>query len=249
VRVENDTPSAGEANEVEEPAPVPARTPLTALPGLETLGKGRIEAFSDGVFAIAITLLVLEIKIPEGLSHRDLLHALSAELPHRLFAYALSFAIVGVYWVAHHLMFAAFRFVDRTVLWMNNLFLLFAASIPFSAALLGNYPNDPAASAIYGCHLIGTSGALFLLWRYATAGCRLLSGTISPFVVRAGSVRTLVSMAIYGLAAVASFWSTTVAYALYWIVPVGYIFVQGYADRRGPLKRTPPPGEIPAAGE
>ena len=117
------------------------------------LGKGRIEAFSDGVFAIAITLLVLEIHVPQA-SNTAVVHltgALLALWP-QLLSYALSFVIVGVYWVGHHLMMHSLRRVDRMLLWLNLLFLLFLTLIPVSANLLGQFRAVPIAVAAYGAN-------------------------------------------------------------------------------------------------
>jgi uncharacterized membrane protein len=107
-------------------------------------GIGRVEAFSDGVIAIIITIMVLELKAPEepGLDHLWRLWPVFS-------AYALSFAYVGIYWVNHHRLFAHARRVGNTLVWLN-LFLLFALSlIPFSTAYMGNMHFSRDATLVY----------------------------------------------------------------------------------------------------
>jgi hypothetical protein len=104
------------------------------------MDKQRIEAFSDGVFAVAITLLVLNFKVT-GLSASELRSQVLGQWPH-LLAYILSFVIVGVYWVAHHTLFHFVARTSRALLWLNNFFLMTVAFLPFPAGLLGEYPSS-----------------------------------------------------------------------------------------------------------
>ncbi len=197
------------------------------------LGKERISAFSDGVFAIAVTLLVLDIKVP------DPAQTTAAQLPGRLlhlwpelFSYALSFVIIGVYWVAHHLMLHPLKRADRTLLWINNLFLMCVAFIPFSAGLLGQFRHDRTAVAVYGGNLVLTGLALQSLWTYATRRGRLTDAPINPWLVRAGNTRTLGAIGI-NLAAIALSWvSPVISLALFWLVPISYVLLQSRDDRR-----------------
>lgn len=167
------------------------------------LGKDRIGAFSDGVFAIAATLLVLDIHLEPGLSGHALTAAFWALRP-RLLAYGLSFVIIGVYWVAHHLMLSAMQRIDRPLLWLNNLFLLFVAFIPASAGFLGSYPGQQPLVVWYGINLLLASGALEMLWRYATFHGRLTSPHPNATLVRLGHTRTLLALGIYGTAVAAA---------------------------------------------
>ena len=104
------------------------------------LSTHRIEAFSDGVFAIAITLLVLNLQVPEIATVSELASKLGALWP-KLVSYVLSFMVVGIYWVAHHNTFHYIKRSDRNLLWLNILMMLFVVFIPFPAALLGQYPQ------------------------------------------------------------------------------------------------------------
>ena len=206
------------------------------------MGKGRIEAFSDGVFAIAITLLVLEIKVPDPLTTTP------AQLPGRLlhlwpelFSYALSFVSIGVYWVAHHLMLHPLRRVNRTLLWLNNLVLMAVALIPFSADLLGQFRHEPVAVAVYDGNLALTSSSLEMFWWYITRSHRLTDHPIDPWLARTGHRRTLAAMAIYFSAIGFSWVNISVSLTLCWLVPLSYVFFQSRDDRRYRTAPTPAP--------
>ena len=211
------------------------------------LGKSRIEAFSDGVFAIAITLLVLDIKVPtpNDTPLPRLLPRLLSLWP-ELFSYALSFVIIGVYWVAHHLMLHALKRADRTLLWINNLFLMCVALIPFSAGVLGQYRHAQVSVVLYGLNLIAAGLSLELLWLYATRTRGLSDSPIDPRLVRAGSVRTLGAVCLNFAAIGLSFLSADVSLAVYWLAPLLYVLMQSRDDRRvrnvkaAPAARTPP---------
>ena len=196
------------------------------------LGKDRITAFSDGVFAIAITLLVLDIHVPSvpQASADALLPERLYDLWPVLFSYALSFAILGVYWVAHHLMLFMLRRIDRTLLWLNNLLLLWIVLIPFSAALLGEYRHSQVAVLIYGANLVLSSLSLQLLWSYASHNRRLLSLHLDASVISGTTRRTLIAASIYLIAMGVSLISTQISLALYWLGPLSYIFMQARFD-------------------
>ncbi len=114
--------------------------------------KSRLEAFSDGVFAIVITLLVLDIRFPE-VEYSLFAETLVSILP-RILAYVMSFIIIGLYWVTHHNSMHAMRKTDRGFLWLNILLLLCVSFIPFPTSLLGRYPFQAGPIIIYGITLI-----------------------------------------------------------------------------------------------
>jgi uncharacterized membrane protein len=122
----------------------------------------RTEGISDGVFAVSLTLLILDVKPPEG-GAGELLHGLALIAP-RLGTFALSFAIVAYYWLVHHLIFASMRGVKIGVIWANSLFLFTIAVLPFSTAVLGRYPLAPAALVIYGFNLAACTSTLAGAW-------------------------------------------------------------------------------------
>jgi uncharacterized membrane protein len=128
--------------------------------------KNRLENCSDGVFAIAITLLVLDIKLPE-VNPQGLAHALTESLP-RIAAYVMSFAIIGLYWISHHRTFELMAKVNGAVFWINLLLLLLVSFIPFPTALLGRYPNEALPIIVYSstllaCNAVGLGLMAYLL--------------------------------------------------------------------------------------
>jgi uncharacterized membrane protein len=106
----------------------------------------RTEGISDGVFAVSLTLLILDVRPPEG-GVSQLVHGLVLIAP-RLGTFALSFAIVAYYWLVHHLIFASLRGVKVALIWANMLFLFTIAVLPFSTAVLGRYALAPVALAV-----------------------------------------------------------------------------------------------------
>ena len=197
------------------------------FPTGDGLSKTRLEAFSDGVFSIAITLLVLDVHIPAGLKGDALTLALGHLWP-RIASFALSFVIIGVYWVGHHIMLHSAQRTDRTLLWLNNLCLLFVAFITASAAMLGSY-HERRVVLWYGMNLILTSGSLDLFWTYIV---RRLGPGITPEMARRGHQRTRLSMAIYAAACGLAFVDTRLSIALYWLGPLLYIILQSSVDDR-----------------
>ncbi len=102
------------------------------------MNKSRMEAFSDGVFAIAITILIFELKIPI-VSPDKILQASINQFP-KLLAFVLSFIIIGMYWVAHHSMMDPIKKINRTALWLNLFTLMFICFLPYPTGMLGEYP-------------------------------------------------------------------------------------------------------------
>lgn len=149
---------------------------------------GRIEAFSDGVFAIAITLLVLDIKVPLGTpAEAHLLRALADQWPAYL-AFVTSFATIGIMWINHHRLFTLIRRIDHALLIFNGLLLLGVTFVPFPTALLAAYlgqRGQEVAALVYTGTFTVIAVFFNVLWRYAAHGHRLLDRRASPQAVRA----------------------------------------------------------------
>jgi uncharacterized membrane protein len=159
----------------------------------------RIVAFSDGVFVIIITILVLEIAVPENLSERSLLEALG-DLQSTFVAWVISFLLTGMFWVAHRDLFARVRIANRDLVWLNLLFLLPVSLIPFAASLLGRYPDDPVAMHLYGAVLVAATLMRFVLYRYVVKRPTLLSADVSTDRAGLGLAITAAPIALYLLA-------------------------------------------------
>ncbi len=139
----------------------------------------RVAFFSDGVFAIVVTLLVLELRVPHLANAADPVELRRAILgmSGQLVSFVLSFLFTVNLWVSHNLFFKILTRVDNVVLWVNNLFLLFVCFIPFPTAVIGEYPHNPAALVLFGLVWMAIATILFAMGRYAIA-----SGLISEHV-------------------------------------------------------------------
>ena len=156
----------------------------------------RLKALGDGVFAIVLTILVLELKVPPHLDHRSLLEAFH-ELRPTFVAWVISFLITGMYWVAHRDIFARVRTVNRDLVWLNLLFLLPCALIPFAASVLGEYPEDPRSVQVYGVVVIIASLLRFALYWYVVRHPALLWPGALGDQRTLGFVLVLLPIAVY----------------------------------------------------
>jgi TMEM175 potassium channel family protein len=179
----------------------------------------RVVFFSDAVFAIVITLLVLpltaEIDLPaEG---TDTARQVWDMWP-RVVSFATSFLVIGQFWLAHHRMFAQLRKVDHGLIWLNLVFLLTVSFLPFPTAVLGDTPtaDDSFPVVFYAASLTVTSFALTIAWLYA-ARMKLLDRTRTPHQIRAYSLRTLMTSVVFLLSVGAAFLGLWVA-VLFWLV-------------------------------
>ena len=137
----------------------------------------RLETFSDGVFAIAITLLVLLFDVPDLSEGRSLGYVLAHQWP-QYASYAVSFVTIGIIWVNHHTLFRHIVRVDRVFLFINVLFLMCVAFIPYPTSVISRYvrTDDASAAAVmYGLSLTATAICFNALWQYAARGFRLLA--------------------------------------------------------------------------
>jgi uncharacterized membrane protein len=173
----------------------------------------RVEALTDAVFAIVMTLLVLELHIPVADSPQALVNGLLEPLP-KLVGFLLSFLVLGVYWVGQHNTFAIVRRVDRAFLWINIVYLMLISLVPFTTALLGSYPREPVAFVIYNVHLLVIGVVLMLHLDYATRNHRLMHDGVDPQRIRLARGRMLFALIGFVAALVASFLSTTVSFAI-----------------------------------
>ncbi|HVH88264.1 MAG TPA: TMEM175 family protein [Terriglobales bacterium] len=193
------------------------------------MNKSRLEAFSDGVFAIVITLLILDIHVPAQSSLT--IQALRPLLPH-IASFVLSFIIVGVYWVAHHHMLHFVRQVDRKLLWLNLLLLLCVVFIPFPASLLGTGFANPLVVQLYGGTLIATNLAGLFFWLYATSHRALVVSHLNRDFVRWVIKIHSSPMVVYALALGIAGWSTTISLVLFAAVPLFFILPNPFLERR-----------------
>ena len=189
----------------------------------------RVEALSDGVFAIAMTVLVLEIRVPEGGGAGGLSAQLTALWP-KFASYAMSFVMLGVLWIGHHLQFEYIRRTDRPLLWFNLAFLLSITFLPFSTGVLGNYYESPLAVALYGGTVVVAGTCLLAHWVYATRKHHLVSGDLDQSVIQSIRKRIAVGLALSGCAAVLGFVAIQLSLGIFLTIPALYL-VQSRVDR------------------
>jgi len=181
------------------------------------MGKGRVEAFSDGVIAIIITIMVLELKVP----HRDDLAALMPLIP-VLLSYVLSFLYVGIYWNNHHHLFHATRHVSGGVLWANLHLLFWLSLIPFVTGWMGENHFSAAPTALYGVVLLMAGIAYTILQNVIVA----TQGSDSLLKTAIGKdFKGKLSLVVYAIAIAMAFvaqWLAGLLYvavALVWLIP------------------------------
>jgi uncharacterized membrane protein len=198
------------------------------------VSTSRTEAFSDGIFAIAATLLVLELKVPQ-VEPGGLADALLESWPSYA-TYVVSFLTIGIIWVNHHAVLDRIREVNRPLLFMNLMFLMAVAAIPFPTALLGDYlqagHDERLAAAVYGgtMSLMGvTFGAI---WAYAVLSDDLLHARVDRTRARRSLWIFAAGTPLYGLAIGASLLSATLALVIYALLALFYLF-----DVLPPLKQ------------
>jgi uncharacterized membrane protein len=192
------------------------------------LAVHRLAALTDGVFAIVMTLLVLEIGIPEIAPS-----SLHAELPQRLLelwpkllSYGISFIILGMFWYLHHLSFHYIRRSDNGLVWLNIFFLMFVALIPFSTSLFGSYVKEQLPLVIYAVNIILVSVMRFIIWTYATGKYRLVDSDISPRLVKWDKIISIVLTLIFMLMIGVSFINVAAARSVFALLGVSGFVLQ-----------------------
>ncbi len=191
----------------------------------------RLEAFSDGVFAIAITLLVLDLVVParEETAAHGLAHALASEWP-AYFAYLVSFLAIGIIWVNHHAVFDRVRFVDRRVLFANLFLLLMVSLIPFPTRLLAEYltaaDGSHVAAAVYSATMLLMGVSFGLLWASLTRDRRLLHEGIELRGADAGLRRFALGNVAYLATIGLSFVNATLTLVVHFVIAIYYCFDQ-----------------------
>ena len=192
----------------------------------------RLDAFSDGVFSIVITLLILEIRVPpihgENIS-QELLKGL-LQLSPNFFCYVLSFAYISIYWVNHHQLFHVIERSDRGLFWFNSLFLMFLAFIPFPTALIGEYPNTSVAVMFYGIAMFVTALSFVVMKWYSCNYAKLIDPNLPKNHFDESRFKIVAGPLLYFLAIFLSLVNTGWAIFIYALIPIIY-FIPGPAEK------------------
>jgi len=200
--------------------------------GERSEGVNRTEAFSDGVMAIAITLLVLDLVVPTrnqlAASHQSLAQALVHLWPN-LFAFVVSFLVIGIMWVNHHAMFSFVRAVDRQVLFANLFLLLVISAIPFPTRLLAEYltqggADAHVAAAVYSLTMVMASVAFVTVWLAVTRRQELLMPGVDRAAARGSVVRFGAGLGAYTVTVLIAFISAPLTLLVHFALAVYYCF-------------------------
>ncbi len=189
----------------------------------------RVEAFSDGVFAIAITLLVLNLRVPGGRSQENLWTLLWNQWSMFL-GYITSFIVLGIIWLNHHHMFTYIHKTDRGLLIWNTFALMFVAFIPYPTALVAQYigtENGKIAVVIYSATLLIVTILYNFLWWYATAGHRLVEQEIDTHVLRTITRSYLLGVPLYSLSLVVALINVEASLLMYIMIAILYLLFAG----------------------
>jgi uncharacterized membrane protein len=197
----------------------------------DSLSKYRIEALTDGVFAIVMTLMILSLKLPEDIPGHlfatDIKNHLLLLLP-KLENYAISFIVLGVYWIRHQSQFNIINYANRILLWINIVFLMFVALIPFTTSFMMHYPNVQLPLILYGSNLSLIGLLLYLHWKYATSNFRLIDKDVSIEYINKSSRLTLAAPIIFLFSIAVSFFSIRLSITMMYLVPIVYIVYRNY---------------------
>ncbi len=181
----------------------------------------RFEALEDGVFAIAMTLLVLNLKIPETIDQSVFLSIV--KIWPNLLTFFGSFLLLGVYWFGHRTAIHFIKNADHVFHWLGILTLMFVSIVPFSASMIAKYYHDQGAIILYGLNLIAIGVTMYWQWYYSTRGYRLIDEALPTFVIRYAKIRIIFAVMAYTLAIFLSFVNTVIPLIIFTIIPVFYI--------------------------
>lgn len=209
--------------------------------GIDQGSTRRIEAITDGIFAIAMTLLAVDLGVPAQTPPTSA-EALSHEAG-PLAAFAISFVVLAVFWFGHRQQFERLALADHPLTWMNLAELGFVCLTPFTTTLLGHYPSQPPAELAYGANLTAIGVMHWLIWIYGTRPHLLLEPDTDRRVIRHSRIMSAIPAVGYGLATAAATVSTWLALVLFAIVPLPFVTGTYYRQltRRGQARRAPRP--------
>lgn len=189
--------------------------------------KNRVETFSDGIFAIIVTLLILEIKVPH-IEHPgsvpELLGAIRLLLP-KFASWVISFLTICIVWVNHHRLFETFKGINIVLFWLNVHLLLWVCFVPFPTALVGDYPHNPLAVAFYGVVMAFIGMAFFIARLYGLRNTDLLKETVNLKAYKKGVKFALYFGFFFYLASAALAWvHTYLSFIAYFLAAMYFVF-------------------------
>jgi len=184
------------------------------------LSTTRIEALTDGIFAFAMTLLVLTLTLPDATQTKlDLSQLMGEQLP-KFFNYALSFILLAIFWIVHHQQFHYIRRTNGTHIWINIGILMFVALVPFTTDVAGDYSNQTIAELLFSGNLL-ILGLLFLLnWVYACHHHRLVDADLSRRAIFRGTIRNCITPGVAVISMILSLFIPRWGLTVYLLIPI-----------------------------
>ena len=191
------------------------------------LTKGRLEGLSDGIFAFAMTLLVVGLDLPDKTTivqstgyAMGLLVSLESDFLH----YILAFLILGAFWLSHHTQLHSVKRIDKVYVWINLSVLLFVALLPFTTSFSGDFPKVPVGAMVFEASLFAIGIAMFCQWQYATQGHRLVEPTLDKRYIRYIRISNLVVPLVSVVGILIALTGSTLSTVVYLTLPVvGYV--------------------------
>ena len=184
------------------------------------MAKNRVEALVDGIFGVAMTLLVLDVKLPQGLPLNTdaAMRAQLMGLTGNFRIYLVSFVVLGLYWIGHHMQFHLVRSVDRVMLWINLAFMFGITMIPSSTSVLGEYGDLRSSAIVYGSNLLWLALLYWIQISYLERNPHLATSALTPVVARQFKRRVSMFIAIPLLSIAVAFFNAWIAVHLYFLM-------------------------------
>ena len=188
------------------------------------MSAGRLEALGDGIFSVAMTFLIIELKIPsvQGNSLKDLSHALY-EIRQEIFCYLISFVVLGIMWFGHRMVFEYISRTNRYFIFLGVLFYMVVCLVPFSTRFLAANTLQWYAIMMYGLNLSCCNLALYAQWLYGIYRPSLHARKLPTEVKREASILFLISPIFYAIAIAISFFFPLASIIIFFITPVLYL--------------------------
>ncbi|MEO8209228.1 MAG: TMEM175 family protein [bacterium] len=188
--------------------------------------KQRLENLCDGIFAVTMTIMILELKtpenIPQNLEEQKLAEALLSLWPVAE-AYVISFIVLGIFWLRHQVQFKYLKSVNMQILTINIFFLLLTGLVPFSVEMMKRYPDDNLPFMIYDINLLVISILLFLQWYYISRNDNIIIDNVLPEMRKKLLFLSFVPIIIFTVSLGISFYNTRIAFLFVYVLPVFYL--------------------------
>lgn len=200
----------------------------------ESLPTNRIEGLSDGVFGIAMTILIFKLDVPDGIIQGNMNQALQERLFNMIPQfenYFISFILLGLYWTRHQLQFKYIKQADRNLLWINIFFLVFVGLLPFTTGLLMKYTGLEIPQFLYSLNLMLIGLTLAIHWQYASKNHRLVDKNLSREEIRQASKMIYSVPIAFALCCIVALFSPRTSLTLMYIIPLIY-FVSKFVKKK-----------------